>query len=81
MDEFGKVVGFKYLRGMPLNDSKYELGSKKDRHDGIGKGFLGIDAFRNVMNDPRLDDIPMILETNDPERWADEIKLLYSLIS
>lgn len=81
MDEFGKVVGFKYLLGMHLNDSKYELGSKKDRHDGIGKGFLGIDAFRNVMNDPRLDNIPMILETNDPERWADEIKLLYSLIS
>lgn len=80
MDEFAKVVGFKYLKGMHLNDSKYDLGTKKDRHDGIGKGFLGLDAFKNVMNDSRLDDIPMILETNDPDRWAEEIKLLYDMI-
>lgn len=79
MDEFGKVVGFDYLKGMHLNDSKYDLGTKKDRHDGIGKGFLGLDAFRNVMNDPRLDDIPMILETNDPDRWAEEIRTLAGL--
>lgn len=81
MEEFDKIVGFSYLRGMHLNDSKFELGSKKDRHDGIGKGHLGIDAFRNVMNDPRLDDIPLVLETNDPEKWAEEIKTLYSLVS
>ncbi|HUX20278.1 MAG TPA: deoxyribonuclease IV [Spirochaetia bacterium] len=80
MEEFGKVVGFKYLKGMHLNDSKYDFGTKKDRHDGIGKGFLGLDAFRNVMNDPRLNDIPMILETNDPDRWAEEIELLYGMI-
>jgi len=80
MTEFGKIVGFEYLRGIHLNDSKFGLGSKKDRHDNIGKGLLGIDAFRNLMNDPRLDDIPMVLETNDPEIWAEEIKTLYGLV-
>jgi deoxyribonuclease IV len=76
---FDDIVGLKYLRGMHLNDSKYDFGTKKDRHENIGKGFLGIDAFRNVMTDPRLDDIPLILETNDPEIWPEEIKTLYSL--
>lgn len=79
MEEFASIVGFGYLKGAHLNDSKFGLGTKKDRHDGIGKGLLGIEGFRNVMNDPRFDDIPMVLETNDPERWAEEIKLLYSL--
>ncbi|HUZ18617.1 MAG TPA: deoxyribonuclease IV, partial [Spirochaetia bacterium] len=76
---FDDIVGLKYLGGMHLNDSKYDFGTKKDRHENIGKGFLGIDAFRNVMTDPRLDDIPLILETNDPEIWPQEIKTLYSL--
>ncbi len=80
MKEFAKVVGFKYLRGMHLNDAKVELGSKKDRHDSIGKGTLGIPTFELLMNDKRLDDIPLILETIDESLWAEEIKTLYSLV-
>jgi len=80
MKEFASIVGFKYLKGMHLNDAKGDLGSKKDRHDSIGKGTLGIETFRPVMNDKRLDDIPLILETIDESLWAEEIKTLYSLV-
>lgn len=79
MKEFASVVGFEYLKGMHLNDAKGELGSKKDRHDSIGRGTLGIETFRIVMNDKRLDDIPMILETIDETLWPEEIRTLYSL--
>lgn len=80
MDEFAAVVGLDYLKGMHINDSQFDLGSKKDRHAAIGKGTLGSEAFRPIMNDPRLEDIPMILETNEPELWPEEIKLLYGMI-
>ena len=79
MAEFENIVGFKYLRGMHLNDSKPDLGSHVDRHDSIGKGKIGLEAFRYIMNDPRMDDIPLILETIDDSIWAEEIRLLYSL--
>lgn len=78
--EFDDIVGFKYLKGMHINDSKPPLGSRIDRHHSIGKGEIGLDAFRFIMNDPRMDDIPLILETIDESIWADEIKLLYSMI-
>lgn len=77
--DFDEIVGFKYLKGMHLNDSKKEHASRVDRHAGIGKGFLGLETFRFIMGDPRLDEIPMILETPDETRWAKEIKLLYGL--
>ncbi len=80
MAQFERIVGFKYLRGMHINDSKPELGSHVDRHDSIGKGKIGLDAFRFIMNDERMDDIPLILETIDETIWPQEIKLLYSLI-
>jgi deoxyribonuclease-4 len=76
--EFEKIVGFKYLMGMHINDSKPPLGSKKDRHHSIGQGEIGLDAFRFIMNDKRMDDIPLILETIDDTIWKDEIELLYS---
>lgn len=79
MKNFENIVGFKYLLGMHINDSKVELGSRVDRHDSIGEGKIGIDAFSYIMNDDRIDDIPMILETVDESIWAEEIKLLYSL--
>jgi len=79
MAEFGNIVGFEYLRGMHLNDSKPDLGSHVDRHDSIGKGKIGLEAFRCIMNDPRMNDIPLILETIDESIWAEEIRLLYSL--
>ena len=77
--EFEKIVGFNYLMGMHINDSKPPLGSKKDRHHSLGKGEIGIDAFGFIMNDERMDDIPLILETIDDSIWKEEIELLYSL--
>ena len=77
---FGRIVGFEYLAGMHLNDSKPELGSRVDRHDSLGKGKIGWDAFGYIMNDPRMDDIPMVLETIDESIWAEEIGALYALI-
>lgn len=78
--EFDSIVGFEYLKGMHLNDSKPDLGSHVDRHDSLGKGKIGLDAFRFLMNDDRMDDIPMVLETIDDSIWAKEIELLYSFI-
>ena len=78
-DKFKSVIGFEYLKGLHLNDSKKELGSKVDRHEKIGEGKIGLDAFRYIMNSDNFDEIPMILETPNSENWAQEIELLYSL--
>jgi deoxyribonuclease-4 len=56
------------------------MGSRVDRHESLGDGTLGLEAFRMIMKDPRFDGIPMILETPDEERWADEIRLLKAMI-
>ena len=64
-DEFEKEVGFEYLRGMHLNDSKKELGSHVDRHDNIGQGLIGSAFFERLMKDSRFDNMPLILETPD----------------
>lgn len=77
---FEKIVGFKYLRGMHVNDSKKELATKVDRHDNIGKGFLGEGIFRMLMNDSRFDNMPLILETPEESLWEEEIRRLYSFI-
>lgn len=78
-NEFNDEIGFSYLRAIHLNDSKKELGSRVDRHDSIGKGFLGLDFFKRIMQDPALSDIPFILETPDESLWPAEITLLHSL--
>ena len=78
--EFDAVIGFGYLRGMHINDSKKELASRVDRHDLIGKGTLGNEVFVRLMNDPRFDNIPIILETPDETRWKEEIAFLYEEI-
>ena len=79
MDRFGSLIGFEFLKGMHLNDSKSVLNGHLDRHHSIGKGELGVETFRRIMNDPRLDGIPLVLETIDESLWPEEIKLLYSL--
>lgn len=100
MNEFDKIVGLSYLRGMHLNDSKTMLGSRKDRHENIGmyvllflhsrcyirhinRGYLGLSAFRNLMSDERVQDIPLILETPSFEAprevWTKEIAVLQQL--
>lgn len=78
-EEFDKVVGFGYLKAMHLNDSKKGVGSRVDRHASIGEGALGGEFFRMLMRDPRMDNIPLILETPDEEIWGREIQWLYSL--
>jgi len=77
-DEFEKEVGFEYLRGMHLNDSKKELGSHVDRHDNIGQGLTGSAFFERLMKDSRFDNMPLILETPDESKWAEEIAWLRS---
>jgi deoxyribonuclease IV len=80
MNEFEKVVGFSYLRALHLNDSKKEFASRVDRHDSLGKGFLGEDLFKRIMNDPRFDNMPLILETPEEGLWEQEIQWLYGLV-
>ena len=96
LQDFDDTVGMQYLKALHINDSKAPLGSKKDLHQNIGLGFLGLRAFHHVMNEPRFEGLPLILETpcekpdpSDPTGkktvedrgiWAREIKLLESLI-
>jgi apurinic endonuclease (APN1) len=74
--EFERIVGFNYLRGMHLNDAKSAFGSRVDRHNSLGEGNIGHDAFRWIMQDNRFDGIPLILETTNPDIWAEEIAWL-----
>lgn len=76
--EFENVIGFKYLRGMHLNDATKGVGSKVDRHSSLGQGALGIIPFQMIMRDPRFNLIPLIMETPNPEIWADELNMLRS---
>lgn len=76
---FDNIVGYGYLKGIHLNDSKKELATRVDRHDSVGKGVMGMELFKLIMDDPHLDFIPIILETPDESLWAHEIETLYSL--
>ena len=71
--EFDSIIGFGYLRGMHLNDAMRPLGSRIDRHSPLGDGEIGWECFRYIASDPRFDNIPLILETPDESRWAEEI--------
>ena len=77
--DFDNIVGMKYLKGMHINDSKKGLGSRIDRHESLGKGFLGEEVFRRIINDVRFENIPLILETPDEQLWPQEIKWLYGM--
>ncbi|GMR36401.1 hypothetical protein PMAYCL1PPCAC_06596, partial [Pristionchus mayeri] len=78
MEKFGEIVGFDRLMALHLNDSKSELGCNLDRHENIGKGKIGMEAFECIMNDKRFDGIPLILETPEGD-YANEMILLYGL--
>ncbi len=80
MNAFEEIVGFQYLKGMHINDSKPDLGSRVDRHHSIGEGKIGVEPFEFIMNDPRMDEMPLILETINADIWPQEIELLYSMI-
>jgi len=79
--EFDAVVGFSFLKGVHLNDDKKALASRVDRHASLGEGTLGLDVFRRIMNDPRFDGMPLILETPNSERWAEEIRMLKEMVA
>ncbi|WP_299312278.1 deoxyribonuclease IV [uncultured Halomonas sp.] len=76
LDEFDAVVGMEYLKGMHLNDAKSELGSRVDRHHSLGQGNIGLACFTALMQDPRTDGIPLVLETIEPALWGEEIAWL-----
>lgn len=80
MKNFNEIVGIKYLKAMHLNDSKEDFNSRKDRHESIGKGKIGLDAFKFIMNSEYFENMPMILETPSPEEYKAEIALLKSFI-
>jgi deoxyribonuclease IV len=80
ISEFEKHIGFEYLKGVHLNDTKFDCGKKKDRHELLGKGFLGLEFFERFMNDPHFDNMPIILETPDETQWKTEIEMLYSMV-
>ena len=75
--DFERIIGFNYLKGMHLNDSKGTFQSHKDRHHSLGLGEIGWEVFRYIMQDDRFVNIPMVLETIEPALWADEIQTLY----
>jgi deoxyribonuclease-4 len=79
-EEFDKIVGREFLKGMHINDSKPELGTRVDRHETLGNGHIGIDAFEFIANDSRMDDIPLVLETPDESIWSEEIQRLNGLV-
>lgn len=76
--DFNAIVGFNYLRGMHLNDDMKALSSRVDRHAPLGDGTIGLECFKYIASDSRFDNIPLILETPEPERWSEEIELLRS---
>ncbi|XP_042890875.1 probable endonuclease 4 [Penaeus japonicus] len=82
LDDFGKIIGWQFLRGLHINDSKGKVGDHKDRHENIGKGTIGIEGFRRIMNCSYFNDMPLILETpwTSNEGYAKEIKILEGLL-
>lgn len=80
LQEFDRIIGLNRLHAIHLNDSKNPLGSRKDRHERIGEGTIGLEAFRRIINHPALKDKPFFLETpNELPGYAEEISLLNSL--
>lgn len=79
LDRFDQVVGLEYLKAFHLNDSMNPAGARKDRHEKIGQGYLGLDTFVNIINNRRLQGLSFILETpNELDGYRDEIALLRS---
>jgi len=84
MDAFDRVIGLERLRAIHLNDSKGELGNRKDRHEHIGKGHIGLEGFRHLLNDARLAELPGLLETpkgQDLHEDRENLATLRSLIA
>ncbi len=80
-DDFDSIIGLDRLQCFHINDSKKELGSRVDRHDHIGKGFIGLDGFRNLMNCERLAHIPKVLETPKGKEQLEDVENIKTLLS
>ena len=83
MEAFDRIIGFEHLKAVHLNDSKGELGNRRDRHEHIGEGHIGLEGFRSILNDPRLVDLPGLLETpkgNDLREDRENLTVLRSLV-
>jgi len=76
LSDFDRIIGLKYLKAMHLNDAKKPCGSRVDRHECIGKGCIGVDGFKYIMQSPYFEDMPLVLETPEPDLWAEEIQTL-----
>jgi len=76
MDAFDKMVGLHFLKAMHLNDSRAAFESRVDRHASLGDGVLGLEVFKCIMRDERFQNMPLILETPDESRWAEEVQML-----
>ncbi len=80
LDEFDRIIGLERLKAIHINDSKNPFGSHKDRHEKIGEGSIGVQAFERIINHPKLRHLPFYLETpNELEGYAKEIELLKGL--
>jgi deoxyribonuclease-4 len=76
MKQFDQTIGIQLVRAFHLNDSKKGLGSRVDRHEHIGRGLLGLDAFRNLLNDSRFSEIPMYLETAKEQENGEDMDVI-----
>ena len=77
LDEFDRIIGLDRLHAIHMNDSKNPFESHKDRHEKIGEGYIGLDAMKNIINNPRISHLPVFLETpNELEGYAQEIEIL-----
>ena len=78
-NDFNNIIGFNFLKGMHLNDSKKELASRVDRHETLRNGLLGESPFIRILTDARFENIPLILETPDENLWKNEIDWLKNI--
>jgi len=81
MKEFDNIIGLEKLKCFHMNDSKKELGSRVDRHDHIGKGFIGLEGFKNIMNDKKLERVPKILETPKGKEQLEDLENIKTLLN
>ena len=82
LSEFDEIIGLKYLKALHINDSKNPMGARKDRHDVIGAGYIGKDAFAKILNHPKIQGLPCVLETPQESLagYGEEIKMLREMI-
>jgi deoxyribonuclease-4 len=79
-EDFDRLIGFDFLKGMHLNDAKSTFESHLDRHHSLGQGNIGWEAFEQIAGDPRFNGIPLVLETIDEKLWPEEVSKLLAKV-